>query len=75
MIAKDMAITTKLLQVINSAYFGLPRTVTNPEEALSLLGLSIEEAGAEQIEAEQAEEADAETEAGPRLAEPTRRLA
>jgi HD-like signal output (HDOD) protein len=38
MIAKDMAITTKLLQVINSAYFGLPRTVTSPSEAVGLLG-------------------------------------
>ncbi|HTL17563.1 MAG TPA: response regulator, partial [Patescibacteria group bacterium] len=38
LIAQDMAITTKLLQVINSAYFGLPRTVTSPSEAISLLG-------------------------------------
>jgi putative nucleotidyltransferase with HDIG domain len=38
LIAKDMAIMTKLLQVINSAYFGLPRTVTSPEEAVGLLG-------------------------------------
>jgi DNA-binding NarL/FixJ family response regulator len=38
MIAKDMAMTTKLLQVINSAYFGLPRTVTSPSEAVGLLG-------------------------------------
>jgi HD-like signal output (HDOD) protein len=38
MISKDMAITTKLLQVINSAYFGLPRTVTSAAEAVGLLG-------------------------------------
>jgi putative nucleotidyltransferase with HDIG domain len=38
LIAKDMSITTKLLQVINSAYFGLPRTVTSPEEVVGLLG-------------------------------------
>jgi len=37
-IAKDMAMTTKLLQLINSAYFGLPRTVTSPSEAVGLLG-------------------------------------
>jgi putative nucleotidyltransferase with HDIG domain len=38
LIGQDMAITTKLLQVINSAYFGLPRTVTSPAEAVTLLG-------------------------------------
>jgi putative nucleotidyltransferase with HDIG domain len=38
LIEKDMSITTKLLQVINSAYFGLPRTVTSPEEVVGLLG-------------------------------------
>jgi putative nucleotidyltransferase with HDIG domain len=38
LIAKDMAVTAKLLQVINSAYFGLPRTVTSPADAVSLLG-------------------------------------
>ena len=29
-IARDMSMTTKLVQVINSAYFGLPRTITDP---------------------------------------------
>ncbi len=38
LIARDMSITTKLLQVINSAYFGLPRIITSPEEAVGLLG-------------------------------------
>jgi putative nucleotidyltransferase with HDIG domain len=37
-IAKDMAMMTKLLQVINSACFGLPRKITNPTEAVGLLG-------------------------------------
>ena len=37
-IAKDMAMTTKLVQVINSAYFGMPRTITDPTEAVGLLG-------------------------------------
>jgi HD-like signal output (HDOD) protein len=37
-IAKDMAMTTKLVQVINSAYFGLPRTITDPTEAVGILG-------------------------------------
>ncbi len=37
-IAKDMAMTTRLVQVINSAYFGLPRTITDPTEAVGILG-------------------------------------
>ena len=37
-IARDMAMTTKLVQVINSAYFGLPRNITDPTEAVGLLG-------------------------------------
>jgi HD-like signal output (HDOD) protein len=37
-IAKDMAMMTKLLQVLNSAYFGLPRKITDPVEAVGILG-------------------------------------
>ena len=37
-IAKDMAMMTKLLQVLNSACFGLPRKITNPTEAVGILG-------------------------------------
>ena len=37
-ISKDMAMTTKLVQVINSSYFGLPRTITDPTEAVGILG-------------------------------------
>jgi putative nucleotidyltransferase with HDIG domain len=37
-IARDMAMTTKLVQVLNSAYFGLARTVTDPTEAVGILG-------------------------------------
>ena len=37
-IAKDMAMMTKLLQVINSAYFGLPRRITDPAEAVGIMG-------------------------------------
>ncbi len=40
-IAKDMAITTKLVQVINSAYFSLPRTITDPTEAVGILGFEV----------------------------------
>ena len=38
-IARDMAMTTKVLQLVNSAFFGLPRTVTHPAQAIGLLGL------------------------------------
>ena len=37
-ISKDMAMTTGLLQVINSAYFGLSRKITDASEAVGLLG-------------------------------------
>ncbi|HEX4119365.1 MAG TPA: HDOD domain-containing protein [Verrucomicrobiae bacterium] len=37
-VAKDMAMTTKMLQVLNSAYFSLPRTITDPGEAVGILG-------------------------------------
>jgi len=37
-ITKDMAITTKLLQVLNSAYFGLPNKITDPAQAVGILG-------------------------------------
>jgi HD-like signal output (HDOD) protein len=37
-IAKDMAMMTKLLQVTNSACFGLPRKITDPVEAVGILG-------------------------------------
>ena len=37
-IAKDMAMVTKILQLVNSAFFGLRTTVSNPEQAVALLG-------------------------------------
>jgi HD-like signal output (HDOD) protein len=40
-IAKDLGMSTKILQVINSAYFGLPGRVTSLHQAVSLLGLDI----------------------------------
>ncbi len=38
-ISGDIAITSKVLQIVNSAYFGLPSTMANPESALIMLGL------------------------------------
>lgn len=38
-ISKDMAMVTKILQVVNSAYFSLRRTISSPAHAMALLGL------------------------------------
>lgn len=38
-IAQDMGMTAKILQLVNSAFFGLSRTLSSPEEAVSILGL------------------------------------
>ncbi|MCI0535969.1 MAG: response regulator [Verrucomicrobiales bacterium] len=39
LIARDVAITAKLLQLVNSAAFGLPRQMSEPKEAILHLGL------------------------------------
>ena len=39
LIEKDMGLTAKILQLVNSAYFGVRRRVTNPAQAVTLLGL------------------------------------
>ena len=38
LVHSDIAISTKVLQVANSAFFGLPRTLTDPVEAIRYLG-------------------------------------
>jgi len=38
-IAKDLAMTAKLLQVVNSVFFGLQQRVNSPSEAVFILGL------------------------------------
>ena len=40
-IGQDMGMTTKILQLVNSAFFGLQRHIATPTEAVSLLGLDI----------------------------------
>ncbi len=40
-VAQDLGMTTKILQLVNSAYFGLPNHVSNPTQAVILLGLNI----------------------------------
>lgn len=38
-IAKDIGMTAKILQLVNSAFFGMPRRITSTAQATSLLGL------------------------------------
>ncbi len=38
-IEKDLSMTAKILQLVNSSFFGLPRHISEPSQAVSLLGL------------------------------------
>lgn len=38
-ISKDLAMTAKLLQMVNSAFFGLPQKITSPSHAVLTLGM------------------------------------
>ena len=38
-ISKDISMTAKILQVVNSVFFGLSRKINTPQEAVMLLGL------------------------------------
>ncbi len=38
-IAKDLGMTVKILQLVNSSFYGIPRRISHPKEAVSLLGL------------------------------------
>lgn len=40
-IAKDVVMTAKVLQIVNSAFFGLPQHVSTPVQAASLLGMDV----------------------------------
>src|ERR1700761_5598462 len=39
-ISRDIGMTTKILQLVNSAFFGLPQPLNNPAEAVMYLGLT-----------------------------------
>jgi HD-like signal output (HDOD) protein len=39
MIARDMALTAKLLQTVNSSFFGIARRISKPSEAAGFLGM------------------------------------
>ncbi len=41
LIAQDVGMTTKILQIVNSSFFGLPVHVSSPVHAAQLLGLDI----------------------------------
>ncbi|MEW8507384.1 MAG: response regulator [Candidatus Thiodiazotropha sp.] len=38
-VAQDIGMSTKILQLVNSAFFGIPRQIASPERAVSLLGI------------------------------------
>lgn len=40
-VSKDIGMTTKLIQLVNSAFFGLSQPISNPTEAVTYLGLTI----------------------------------
>jgi HD-like signal output (HDOD) protein/CheY-like chemotaxis protein len=40
-ISKDLGMTTKILQLVNSAFFGMPRKVSNAKEAVQFLGVGM----------------------------------
>ncbi|MCC9641980.1 HDOD domain-containing protein [Rhodopirellula sp. JC740] len=40
-IENDLAMSAKVLQLVNSSFFGLPSHVTSPKHAVSLLGLNV----------------------------------
>jgi putative nucleotidyltransferase with HDIG domain len=40
-ISKDLAMTSKILQIVNSAYFGISRQVSNVDRAILLLGMEM----------------------------------
>lgn len=40
-VGKDIAMTAKVLQLVNSAFFGMPRKVASIEQAVTLLGTEI----------------------------------
>ncbi|MBC8094821.1 MAG: HDOD domain-containing protein [Akkermansiaceae bacterium] len=39
-IAKDIGMTSKILQLVNSAFFGLPQPLSSPQEAVMYLGMA-----------------------------------
>ena len=44
MVSQDPSVTAKLLQLVNSSFFGIPNTITQPLKAVTLLGLDLVQA-------------------------------
>ena len=40
-VGEDISMSAKILQIVNSAFFGLARDVSSPEEATTILGLDV----------------------------------
>ncbi|MBI9070712.1 MAG: HDOD domain-containing protein [Melioribacteraceae bacterium] len=40
-VSKNPSLTAKILKIVNSAFFGLPKNISNPIEAVNYLGLGI----------------------------------
>ena len=40
-VAEDISMSAKILQMVNSAFFGLAREISSPEEATTILGLDV----------------------------------
>ncbi len=40
-IARDVTMTAKILQMVNSAFFGLPQTISSPYQAVNFLGVDM----------------------------------
>ncbi len=40
-IAQDLTMTAKILQLVNSAFFGLPQKISDPVEAVNFIGMDI----------------------------------
>jgi HD-like signal output (HDOD) protein len=43
-VSQDIAVVAKLLQLVNSSFFGMPSPITNPQKAVGLLGLDLVQA-------------------------------
>lgn len=43
-VSRDLSVSAKLLQLVNSSFFGMPQPVTQPQKAVGLLGLDLVQA-------------------------------
>jgi HD-like signal output (HDOD) protein/CheY-like chemotaxis protein len=64
LVTQDIALTAKVMQVVNSAFFALPRRVSSPGEAAIILGLDVLRALVLATEVFSSLDADAECLAG-----------